>query len=102
MDKSVEFLTSGFSTSGCGTVIGSQLPPEAPLSGFLDGIPMPAEQPACQVIVEPVLVSARLSDLHVSLDQVLFREANEHGYRAQQLPPARSTGMRPCLRFAPL
>jgi hypothetical protein len=84
--------TSGFSTSGCGTVIGSQSPSEAPLSGFLDGIPMPAEQPACQVVVDPVLVSARLSDLHGSLDQALFREANEHGYRARlDVTPAHPT-----------
>jgi len=62
------------------------------MSGFLDGIPMPAEQPACQVIVEPELVSARLSDLHGSLDQVLFREANEHGYRARlDVTPAHPT-----------
>jgi hypothetical protein len=62
------------------------------LSGFFDGMSTPAQQPAGQVIVEPAQVSVRLSELHDSLEEALFREANEHGYRARlDVTPAHPT-----------
>jgi hypothetical protein len=39
--------------------------------------------PATSVLFEPALVATRLSELQPSLDEVLLREANEHGYRAR-------------------
>jgi hypothetical protein len=42
--------------------------------------------------VEPALVSGRLLALHESLDESLFREVNEHGYRARlDVTPAHPT-----------
>lgn len=61
------------------------------MSEFLDGMALPA-QPRGEVVHEPSMVSERLQELHPSLDEGLFRDANEHGYRARiDVTPAHPT-----------
>lgn len=76
-------LASGFWSSYGGNITGSELPAEAILSGLFDENLVPDQHPRGQITVEPARVSARLLNLHDTLDPAMFQEVNEHGYRAR-------------------
>ncbi|KAG0194114.1 hypothetical protein DFQ28_001250 [Apophysomyces sp. BC1034] len=79
-----ELQTSGFSTSLRGTINGSLLYHVEPsLTQMLPGFPPLPNQTGCPIVSEPGRVSARLLELHPSLDEALLREVSEHGYRAR-------------------
>lgn len=49
----------------------------------LPGFPSLSNDADCRVVSGPAFVLARLLELQPSLDEVLLREVNEHGYRAR-------------------